>query len=52
MNTLVAAGVSAFVVSGLLLDDDPTARGRIVSYVAPWVGFPGAGVLFKDGVNA
>lgn len=50
-NALVAAGAAAFVMCGLLLDDDPSARGRIVSYVVSGVGFLGAGVIFKDGAN-
>lgn len=50
-NALVAAGAAAFVMSGLLLNDDPSARGRIVSYVVSGVGFLGAGVIFKDGAN-
>jgi putative Mg2+ transporter-C (MgtC) family protein len=50
-NALVAAGASAFVMSGLLLDGDPSARGRIASYVVSGVGFLGAGVIFKDGAN-
>lgn len=50
-NALVAAGAAAFVMSGLLLDNDPSARGRIVSYVVSGVGFLGAGVIFKDGAN-
>jgi putative Mg2+ transporter-C (MgtC) family protein len=50
-NALVAAGASAFVMSGLLVPNDPTAQGRIVSYVVSGVGFLGAGVIFKDGAN-
>jgi putative Mg2+ transporter-C (MgtC) family protein len=50
-NALVAAGAAAFVMCGLLLDGDPSARGRIVSYVVSGVGFLGAGVIFKDGGN-
>lgn len=50
-NALVAAGASAFVLSGLFLEGDPTARGRIASYVVSGVGFLGAGVIFKDGAN-
>lgn len=50
-NALVAAGASAFVMAGLLLDGDPSARGRIASYVVSGVGFLGAGVIFKDGAN-
>jgi putative Mg2+ transporter-C (MgtC) family protein len=51
INALVAAGAAAFVMCGLLLDNDPSARGRIVSYVVSGVGFLGAGVIFKDGAN-
>jgi putative Mg2+ transporter-C (MgtC) family protein len=50
-NALVAAGAAAFVMSGFLLNNDPSARGRIVSYVVSGVGFLGAGVIFKDGGN-
>src|ERR1700689_5875541 len=50
-TALVAAGAAAFVMCGLLLNDDPSARGRIVSYVVSGVGFLGAGVIFKDGGN-
>ena len=50
-NALVAAGASAFVMAGALLDHDPAASGRIASYVVSGVGFLGAGVIFKDGAN-
>src|SRR6202453_1846549 len=50
-NALVAAGAAAFVMCGLLLADDSSAKGRIVSYVVSGVGFLGAGVIFKDGGN-
>jgi putative Mg2+ transporter-C (MgtC) family protein len=50
-NALVAAGAAAFVMCGLLLDNDPSARGRSVSYVVSGVGFLGAGVIFKDAAN-
>ena len=50
-NALVAAGAAAFVMCGLLLENDPSARGRIVSYVVSGVGFLGAGVIFKEGGN-
>jgi putative Mg2+ transporter-C (MgtC) family protein len=50
-NALVAAGAAAFVMCGLLIGDDPSALGRIVSYVVSGVGFLGAGVIFKDGAN-
>lgn len=50
-NALVAAGASAFVMAGSLVNQDPTASGRIASYVVSGVGFLGAGVIFKDGAN-
>jgi putative Mg2+ transporter-C (MgtC) family protein len=50
-NALVSAGAAAFVMCGLLLNNDPSARGRIVSYVVSGVGFLGAGVIFKEGGN-
>ena len=50
-NALVAAGASAFVMAGSLLVDDPSATGRVASYVVSGVGFLGAGVIFKDAAN-
>jgi putative Mg2+ transporter-C (MgtC) family protein len=50
-NALVAGGAAAFVMCGLLLSNDPSGLGRIVSYVVSGVGFLGAGVIFKDGTN-
>lgn len=50
-NALVAAGAAAFVMCGFLIANDPSALGRIVSYVVSGVGFLGAGVIFKDGAN-
>jgi putative Mg2+ transporter-C (MgtC) family protein len=47
-NALVAAGASAFVMAGSLLGDDPSASGRLASYVVSGIGFLGAGVIFKD----
>ena len=34
-NALVAAGASAFVMAGSLLGGDPSASGRVASYVSP-----------------
>lgn len=50
-NALVAGGAAAFVMCGLLIGNDLSALGRIVSYVVSGVGFLGAGVIFKDGGN-
>ena len=41
-NALVAAGASAFVMSGFLIHGDPSGEARIVSYVVSGVGFLGA----------
>ncbi|MGA8729186.1 MAG: MgtC/SapB family protein [Terracidiphilus sp.] len=50
-NALVSAGASAFILGGLLIENDPSAAGRVASYVVSGVGFLGAGVIFKDGAN-
>jgi putative Mg2+ transporter-C (MgtC) family protein len=50
-NALVAAGAAAFVMSAMLMEGDPSARGRMASYVVSGVGFLGAGVIFKDAAN-
>ena len=47
-NALVAGGAAAFVMSGVLVHGDPTAQGRIASYVVSGVGFLGAGVIFRQ----
>jgi putative Mg2+ transporter-C (MgtC) family protein len=38
-------------MAGTLLDNDPSAAGRVASYVVSGVGFLGAGVIFKDGAS-
>jgi putative Mg2+ transporter-C (MgtC) family protein len=48
-NALVAGGAAAFMMCDLLLNNDPSAPGRIVSYVVSGAGFLGAGVIFKEG---
>ncbi len=50
-NALVAAGASAFVMAGTLITNDPSAAGRVASYVVSGVSFLVAGVIFKDGAN-
>jgi putative Mg2+ transporter-C (MgtC) family protein len=49
-NTLVAIGAAAFVDLGQRLGGDVEAV-RVVSYVVSGVGFLGAGVIMKDGMN-
>lgn len=48
-NILVALGATLFVTIGVSLGDQAT--GRVVSYVVSGIGFLGAGVIMKDGVN-
>lgn len=49
-NTLVAIGAAAFVDLGQRLGGDVEAV-RVVSYVVSGIGFLGAGVIMKEGVN-
>ena len=49
-NTLVAIGAAAFVDLGQRLGGSVEAV-RVVSYVVSGVGFLGAGVIMKDGLN-
>jgi putative Mg2+ transporter-C (MgtC) family protein len=49
-NVLVAIGASAFVDMGMRLTGKPGAV-QIVSYVVSGVGFLGAGVIMKEGLN-
>jgi putative Mg2+ transporter-C (MgtC) family protein len=49
-NVLVAIGASAFVDMGMRLVGKPGAV-QIVSYVVSGVGFLGAGVIMKEGLN-
>jgi putative Mg2+ transporter-C (MgtC) family protein len=48
-NTLVSLGVAAFVLLSIEIGGDAT--GRIASYVVSGIGFLGAGVIMKDGLN-
>ena len=48
-HALVAGGGAAFVMTAALIQGDPSAQGRIVSYIISGVGFLGAGVIFKEG---
>lgn len=50
-NALVCAGAAAFVMSGFLIQGDPSGEARIVSYVVSGVGFLGAGVIFKENMQ-
>ena len=48
-NTLVSLGAAAFILLALEIGGDAT--GRIASYIVSGIGFLGAGVIMKDGVN-
>lgn len=48
-NILVAVGATLFVTIGVSLGGQ--AAGRVVSYVVSGIGFLGAGVIMKDGMN-
>lgn len=47
--TLVATGAALFIVVGCIVDD--AARTRMASYVVSGVGFLGAGVIMRSGLN-
>lgn len=49
-NTLVAIGAAGFVDLGQRLAGDAEAV-RVISYVVSGIGFLGAGVIMKDGMN-
>ncbi|GGJ05615.1 MgtC/SapB family protein [Neoroseomonas lacus] len=49
-NTLVAVGAAAFVDIAQRLAGDAEAV-RVISYVVSGIGFLGAGVIMKDGLN-
>ncbi|WP_336829500.1 MgtC/SapB family protein [Sphingobacterium multivorum] len=48
-NTLVSLGAAAFALLSIEIGGDAT--GRIASYVVSGIGFLGAGVIMKDGLN-
>jgi len=49
-NTLVALGAAIFITYGRVVSDDGAAA-RIAAQVVSGVGFLGAGVIFKEGLN-
>jgi len=48
-NTLVSLGAAIFVTLAVNIGGDAT--GRVASYVVSGIGFLGAGVIMKDGMN-
>ena len=49
-NSLVALGAATFVMYSRVVDDDAGAA-RIAAQVVSGIGFLGAGVIFKEGLN-
>ncbi|ASK29237.1 magnesium transporter MgtC [Chryseobacterium sp. T16E-39] len=48
-NALVSLGATAFILLSIKIGGDAT--GRIASYIVSGIGFLGAGVIMKDGLN-
>lgn len=48
-NTLVALGASIFIAMAVKMGGE--ASGRVASYIVSGIGFMGAGVIMKDGMN-
>ena len=48
-NTLVSLGSAAYVLLSIHISGDAT--GRVASYIISGIGFLGAGVIMKDGLN-
>lgn len=48
-NTLVSLGSTAYVLLSIHIGGD--ASGRVASYIISGIGFLGAGVIMKDGLN-
>lgn len=48
-NMLVCLGACMFVSLGVKVGGD--ASGRVISYIVSGIGFLGAGVIMKDGLN-
>ena len=49
-NTLVALGAAIFITYGRAVSD-PDGATRIAAQVVSGIGFLGAGVIFKEGLN-
>lgn len=50
-NTLVAVGASLYVLLSVLLTEGSGDVTRIVGQVVTGIGFLGAGIIFKEGIN-
>ena len=50
-NTLVALGAAIFITYARAVSDDDDGATRIAAQVVTGIGFLGAGVIFKEGLN-
>ncbi len=50
-NTLVSSGAAMFVILSVLLTKNQGDVTRIVGQVVTGIGFLGAGIIFKEGIN-
>ncbi|WP_180812411.1 MgtC/SapB family protein, partial [Klebsiella pneumoniae] len=48
-NTLVATGAAVFILSAM--SASPDSPGRIAAQIVSGIGFLGAGVIMRDGMN-
>ena len=50
-NALVSGASAAFILSSMLAGNDITGPARIAGQIVTGIGFLGAGVIFKEGMN-
>jgi putative Mg2+ transporter-C (MgtC) family protein len=50
-NALVSGASAAFILSSMLAGNDLTGPARIAGQIVTGIGFLGAGVIFKEGMN-
>ncbi len=50
-NTLVAIGAALFVMLSINLSNDQVNVTRIIGQIVTGIGFLGAGIIFKEGIN-
>ena len=50
-NTLVAIGATTYVMASTLLTSELGDPSRVLGQIATGVGFLGAGVIMRDGIN-
>ena len=50
-NTLVAVGAAAYVIASVILTENAGDPSRVLGQIAAGIGFLGAGVIMRDGLN-